>query len=249
MRNTARTLTIIVLTAVICLSGFNLWSISGRYIQEAQIKDEMAKYRPAAVTAAAAAEPAKTIKTAIKTETINKQIFDLQNDVNSDIVGWIAIPDTRIDYPFVIKDDNDYYLRRDLYGKQATAGSLFMDYRCDKDFNNFNTIIYGHNMKNGSMFGDLKLFADEWFFESNTWGTIALKDKTYTAEFFAYMIVRADDTIIFDTSAEKGEFFAYVKKNARHYRQPDTEVKVLTISTCSYEFNGARMILLANINH
>ena len=250
MSKTTRLLTLIPLIAAICLSGYNLWSISDRYVQEAQIKDDLSKYRPATLTAAAASKPPEGFPTKKIEETeeiVNIQIKDLQNDVNNDIVGWMDIPDTRIDYPFVITDDNNYYLRRDLYGKQAAAGSLFMDYRCDKDFNNFNTIIYGHNMKNGSMFGDLKLFADEWFFESNTRGTVALRDKTYTAEFFAYMVIRADDNLIFDTSAERGEFFAHIKKNARHYREPDMDGRVLTLSTCSYEFNDARIVLLANL--
>ena len=248
VRKTAKTLTITMLTAVICLSGYNLWRISDQYTKEERVKGEMTKYRPAALTVAAAAEPAKEFIAAMPEPMVNQQIIDMQTEVNSDIVGWLTIPDTRIDYPFVIAEDNNYYLRRDLYKKQAPAGTLFMDYRCGKSFQDFNTIIYGHNMKNGSMFGDLKLFADEWFFAANTWATISLWNNTYTAEIFAYMIVRADDKIIFGLTAEKGEYLDYIKKNARHYREPDTEKKILTMATCSYEFNGARIILLANIN-
>jgi len=241
------------MTAVIILSGYNLWKMSERYIQEAQIKNSVAKYHPEYVLNTGTKETASVTDSNLMTETKeNRFITDLQNEVNEDIVGWLTIPDTQIDYPFVISQDNDYYLRRDLYGNYALAGTIFMDYRCytdtvRSDFTDFNTVIYGHNMNNGSMFGELSLFADEGF--------------------FAYMIVRSNDQMIYDpyksaSDKERNEFFEYVKKTARNYREvtgchrfepvtPDpltpTDINIVTLSTCSYEFNGARIVLLAII--
>ena len=273
MRSISTYLIIIIMTAVIILSGYNLWKMSERYIQEAQIKNSVAKYHPEYVLNTGTKETASVTDSNLLTETKeNRFITDLQNEVNEDIVGWLTIPDTQIDYPFVISHDNDYYLRRDLYGNYALAGTIFMDYRCYTDtvrsnFTDFNTVIYGHNMNNGSMFGELSLFADEGFFESNKYGTIFLKDNTYTLEFFAYMIVRSNDQMIYDpyksaSDKERNEFFEYVKKTARNYREvtgchrfepvtPDpltpTDINIVTLSTCSYEFNGARIVLLAII--
>jgi len=275
-----RFLLITFLTAAICISGYKLWEISEQYIREAQVKDSVLKYRPAENTASAEAEPNTAAESpehsnggaAGKKNKNNRFITDLQNDVNKDIIGWITIPNTKIDYPFVISKDNDFYLRRDLYGNRAAAGTLFADYRCAPDFSDFNTIIYGHTMKNGSMFGELKLFAEEGFFESNRFGTIFLKDGTYTIEFFAYMVVRADDNIIYGISAagaERREFFDYVKKYALNYREPDAkqalpadadvnvsdninscniDSNIVTLSTCSYQYDGARIVLLAVLN-
>jgi len=178
---------------------------------------------------------------------VNQSIIDMQNDVNTDIVGWLTIPNTRIDYPFVIAADNDFYLRRNIYKQQAAAGSIFMDCRCARDFTDLNTVIYGHNMKNRSMFGDLRLFADPGFFESNTSGTLFIKDNTYTLELFAYMVVRADDKLIFNPSADREMIFEYVQNYTRRYREPAASGNVVTLSTCAYEYDGARMVLLGVI--
>ena len=72
---------------------------------------------------------------------------------NKDVVGWLYCENTPVNYPIVQSDDNDYYLRRMLNGKYNIAGTVFMDYRCRSDYSSLNTIIYGHNMKNDSMFG------------------------------------------------------------------------------------------------
>ncbi|MCL1983072.1 MAG: class B sortase [Clostridiales bacterium] len=241
MRKAARTLLIIALTLAICLSGYELWKISEQYILEARIKDEMAKFIPEAEDAESD-EPAQEAAVEAKG---NPWVADMQTDVNSDIVGWLKIPETQIDYPFVLAGDNNYYLRRNLYGKYAAAGSIFMDYRCKEDLTSFNTVIYGHYMKNNSMFGSLSFFADEWFFKSNSAGTISLKDDTYSLEIFAYMVVHAEDEVIYSIDAEESKFFDYVKKNARNYREPTTRGNVVTLSTCTYEFDDARIVLLA----
>ena len=239
MKKVFRYLLITLFTAVICLCGYKLLGISERYIQEANTKKQLMVYRPDAASPDDEAE-----RTAV-----NQKILALQNEVNNCILGWLTIPETGIDYPFVLPADNSYYLKRDLYGNYAEAGSLFMDYRCNEDFIDFNTIIYGHNMKNSSMFGDLRLFADEGFFDANRYGTIFLKDRTLSLKFFAYMVVRSTDRIIYEPSGDRSEFFGYVKANARNYREPDMNRRIVTLSTCSYEFNDARIVLIAVISN
>ena len=179
---------------------------------------------------------------------VNQSIVDLRDEVNPDVVGWLTIPDTRIDYPFALGDDNSYYLGRDMYGNDAVAGTLFMDCRCSADLSDFNTIIYGHNMKNNSMFGDLSHFADTWFFENNRRGTIFLDDGTYTLEIFAYMVVSAEDKVVYDPMIESAAYYKYAAEYARNYRAPAVpSANVVTLSTCGYEFSGARIVLLANV--
>ena len=178
---------------------------------------------------------------------VNQSVIDMQSDVNSDIVGWLTIPDTRIDYPFVKAADNDYYLRRNVYRAQAAAGSLFMDSRCAEDFSDFNAIIYGHNMKNNSMFGEIKFFSERGFFDAHKSGTLYIKNNTFVLRVFAYMVVRANDGIIYNPAADRDEFYSYVKENARQYQEPSTWGNVVTLSTCAYEYEGARMVLIAEI--
>jgi sortase B len=271
MKRTVRFLLITALIAVISVCGHELWRINEQYAQEAQLKDSLLRYRPDALTAqdfeeghwggqnpsappqdsaTDPTEPAfakKTDVSAAHRKIVNQSVIDLQNEVNEDAVGWLTVPNTHIDYPIVLAGDNDYYLERNIYGKHAKAGSIFMDYRCAGDYADFNTVIYGHNMKNGSMFGCLKLFGDPSFFESNTSGTLYAVHNTYKLEIFAYMVVLANDDTIYDPSIDKDEWFDYVRKNARQYREPAPTSSVVTLSTCAYEYDGARMVLLATM--
>jgi len=276
MKNITRFLLVTMLITAIGVCGYELRNISGQYAEEAQLKDELSQYRPefpkpqekkeehknasrpaVALPDYPAGSTIDLLDAVFEEETnlsvepakiVNQSIIDMQNEINRDIVGWLTIPNTQIHYPFVIADDNDYYLRRNVYKKQAAAGTIFMDYRCAGDFTDFNSVIYGHEMKNGSMFGGLKLFADPGFFDLNASGTLFVKDNTYTLEIFAYMVVRSDDKLIYNPSADRKEFFEYVKNNARRYRDPAPTGNVVTLSTCTYEYDGARIVLLATIN-
>ena len=223
---------ITALAGAICLSGYNLIVISRQYAEEARVKAEMAKYRLDGAERQEAAD--------------NQFIIHLQEEVNSDLVGWLTIAQTQIDYPFVRGEDNDFYLQRNVYKEYAAAGSLFLDFRCAADFSGGNTIIYGHNMKNKSMFGDLDLFAEEEFFEANEGGWIYLKDKAISLEIFAYMVIHMDDEMIYNLEPEQGQFMDYIRKKAQNFREPpDPPQNFVTLSTCSYQFNDARTVLLA----
>ena len=147
---------------------------------------------------------------------------------NPDIVGWITVPFTNIDYPIVQAKDNDYYLRRDLNGEYAQPGTIFMDYRCPKDGSGY-SIIYGHNMKSGSMFGALGRFEEKAFFDAHPEGRILFEDGWHDIKFFAFLTVPSDDPGI------------YGIPNAYSAR------RVVALSTCSYAYQGARMVLLGEI--
>jgi sortase B len=224
--------------AVIAFSDYQLWKINEDYAEESKIHDMVLEYKP---------DDTHDPEQDPEVEVVNQSVIDLQGKY-PDAVGWLTVPNTKIDYPFVWYKDNDYYLRRDINGKYALAGTLFMDYRCEKDFSSQNTIIYGHHMKNGSMFGTLKNFNDKAFFDANKYGTIYLPHANLTLEFFAYMVVQPTDREIYATELSE-TYFDYVKQKARHYR--DVELsdndRIVTLSTCSYEFNDARMVLLAKI--
>ena len=166
----------LALLALACFSGWKLWGAVQDYKNEADMHSGIMEFKPQ------------------KSETINQSVIDLQAKY-PDAVGWLTVPGTKIDYPFVWHEGNDFYLRRDLDGTHATAGTLFMDCRCAPDFTSQNTIIYGHHMKNGSMFGTLKLFDDKKFFDENTSGIIYLPHKTLALEIFAYMILNPSTEI------------------------------------------------------
>ena len=87
--------------------------------------------------------------------------------VNSDVIGWIAIPGTEISYPLMQGTDNDYYLTHTWNQNSSAVGAIFMDCRCSADFSGFNTIVYGHRMNNGSMFAALKHYKKQDFLQAH----------------------------------------------------------------------------------
>ena len=223
-------LLVLALLAVAIYSAYRVWNIQKDYRAEADLHSAVMAYKPR------------------EDEIVNQGVIDLQAEY-PDVVGWLTVPGTSIDYPFVQARDNDRYLRRDLDGNYALAGTLFMDFRCAPDFDSRNTIIYGHNMKNGSMFGGLKAIADQDFFEANRYGTIFLLYETLTLEFFAYLVIDATDEQIY--SAEPGDgYLVYVRQHARQYCDIalTEDDRIITLSTCAYEYDGARMVLLARMH-
>ena len=93
--------------------------------------------------------------------------LDAVKEQNSDTVGWIILPDSKINYPIVKSKDNTEYLTTTFEGKSANSGAIFMDMYCEGNFNSQNTIVYGHNMKNGSMFRALNNMTEKDYFWSH----------------------------------------------------------------------------------
>ena len=102
--------------------------------------------------------------------------FDALLEINEDVIAWISVPGTEIDYPVVWRGNNAYYLDRDIDGKYSMYGTIFMDMGNKAGFTDRNTVIYGHNMKDGTMFAQLHDFASPEFFEQNR------EIKLYTPE-------------------------------------------------------------------
>jgi len=219
--------------------GYRITEINAVYENESQVQKLMMEYKP---------QDNRDNSGSSGAGIVNQSIVDLQCKY-PDAAGWLTIPNTEIDYPFVWCENNDYYLNRDIDGNYAPAGTIFMETFCNRDFTSHNTILYGHHMKNNSMFGSLKLFDDEIFFEENKYGTIYLPNATLTLEIFAYMVVNPDTDREVYSIAIENSYFDYVKNNPRQYRDIglDSADRIVTLSSCSYEFEDARMVLLTRI--
>jgi sortase B len=246
----------LILITILTVSAIQIYKITGEYNRAEAIREDMQIYKPEYTPATGSPNNMQHnpgTGDGTKTDAINQTVIDAQNNVNDDIVGWLTIPNTKVDYLFVQAENNEFYLHKDLNKKQAAAGSVFMDSANSKNFTDFNTIIYGHHMKNGSMFQSLKSFADSKFFTENQTGMLFLPHNTYTLRIFAYMIVNAGDTTIYNISPDPETvvdgYFDYVRKNAKQFRELDFtgEDKVVTLSSCSYEYGDARMVLLARL--
>ena len=117
------------------------------------------------------------------------------NEAYPNAIGWLYIPNTRISYPVMQGEDNEYYLNHDFDGSPLKAGSVFLDCRCENRFMNPVNILYGHNMKNGSMFAQVTSYTTDSFFEAHRYGWLSTPETVYRIDFFACSIVRSDDRL------------------------------------------------------
>ena len=164
----------------------------------------------------------------------------LQAD-NSDVVGWIYIPDTNVNYPVLKGSSNQVYLTLDFRGNWSIAGSIFMDVLCSSDFSDQETMIYGHNMLDGSMFATLHNFSDPDFFANNKYMYIYTENRKLTYEVVSAYIY--DDRHIMNSfNFNDDKVYAEwqqealnprsVSSNVRKDVKLTTDDKMLVLSTC-----------------
>lgn len=179
--------------------------------------------------------------------------FEALSAINPDIVGWVYIGDTVIDYPIVQTSDNETYLSKTFYGETNSSGAIFMDMYNSPDFSDKNTLIYGHHMKNGSMFAELSSYQEQAFYDEHPIVMIYTPDGVYTCEIFSAYVTEADSqTYTFEFSDQEsfGSYLKYVTSNS----QVATDVtvqstdRIITLSTCAYNFDEARMVVHAVIS-
>jgi len=218
----------LALIAIMAYSFMQLWAIDSETQAEKDRRRQVLEKKPDQ------AQPGEDPLAALRAQ-------------NPDIVGWITVPYTGIDYPVVQAQDNDYYLRRDLNGDYALAGTVFMDYRSPKDASDYG-ILYGHNMKSGSMFGTLGRFEDREFFDAHSEGRILLEDGWHDIAFFAFLVVPHNDAVIYG-QPRSPDFLDYVVRQAKHTRPsfPSANDRLIALSTCAYVYEGARMVLIGRI--
>lgn len=174
--------------------------------------------------------------------------FDALWTVNPDVVAWLSIPGTRINYPVVQGPDDQYYLRRMITGEWNIAGSIFLDAQCKADFSDPCSIIYGHNMRNGTMFSDLVQYKQQKFYEDHPTGLLETPDGVFEITFFSGFVADSDHSV-WDLSRAKDDFSEWALEMARYSwfqsdLLPSEMDQILVLSTCSYEFDNARFVLV-----
>lgn len=174
-----------------------------------------------------------------------KVVWDM-SALSDDVVAWLTVDDTNIDYPVMQGYDNIEYLNKDPFGKYSIAGSLFLDARNSSDFSDPYSLIYGHHMEYGKMFGALDLFIDKDYFDAHRTGTLTVSDTIYHITFFA--CVEADDSVkeIFAPTETDGTL-EYVMKNALIWHEPDGD-KLIALSTCKFPQTSERIIVFGVMN-
>lgn len=177
-----------------------------------------------------------------------QQALSELKEQNGDTVGWIDFENIDLSYPIMWCDNNEYYLRRTFSGEVNSAGSIFMETTNNPDFEDYHTLIYGHNMRNQSMFGQLKKYKSNDFYEGNEYFVIYTEENAWRYQIFAYYDI-SESGDVYTVGFAPGEVFdQFVKKMlSRSYYDTGVEVsgqdKVITLSTCATE--GVRFVVHA----
>ena len=231
-------LILFALCIVGCYAGYALWGNQRIYAAAENVQEDMLRLKP---------ETEKIEESAV--------LFQELLGINPDVCGWVALGNTRVDYPILKGDTNLSYINTDIYGNFALAGSIYLDAKNDQEFEDAYSLLYGHHMENGSMFGDLGLYLEETFFEENYTGTLILPDRAYNLEIFACLQVGASDENIFEPGKWQadieglldyaGQKAVYLHKDRWNSLYEAEEPQVLALTTCSSEFTDARTVILA----
>ncbi|MBP3493445.1 MAG: class B sortase [Oscillospiraceae bacterium] len=172
--------------------------------------------------------------------------FAALSELNDDIVAWIYCANTKINYPVVQSYDNDYYLYRLLDGTWNSNGSIFMDCDNSADFSDKNTMIHGHHMQTGAMFASLVKYNSQAYYDEHPYIYIMTPTQTYRMDIFAACVV--DSTYdIYSTYPSESIIYECISKTAF---DSDTEYSggnIVTLSTCTYDYDDARFVVLGNI--
>lgn len=213
--------------------------------------------QPAAMETEGEAFPADEAATEAATEPVDTfpyPVVDFESlyKINEDVVGWIYIEDTVINYPLVQGTDNKRYVERMVDGRYNAAGSIFLDYRNSWDFSDKNSVLYGHNMKNGSMFAQILKYRDAEFFEAHPIGMIITPERKFRFEVIAGYVTDVYDDAWQLSFADDDTFLQWLQDSMNRSViggtfDIDVSDRIVTLSTCTYEFEDARFILVCRI--
>lgn len=223
---------IILLALLLVMLGFSLYKINqiNKELEDAEeIKEELIEL--VEIPDVPSEEPSFEVN------------FRELKEINSDVIGWIVIEGTQVNYPVVQGNDNSYYLNHSYDKKWNSLGSIFADYQSSNNFADYNTFIYGHHTKNGSMFGELYKYMDESFYKNNNTFYLYTPNGNYVAEIFsAYLDSTTSDSYnqSFSSVKEFEDYIDLVKEKSNYNTgikiDPTTD-KIITLYSCSHETN------------
>lgn len=233
----------VIMVILLCIIAFCIYKIAtivSEYREGTEVYDELAE-----------------IAEVIPDETIRID-FDALKEKNEDVVAWLYSEDTVINYPVVQGEDNSYYLYRLADKTWNVKGSLFVDYRCGQPFDDFNTIIYGHRMNDGSMFKSLLEYRDtEGYYEDHKVMKLAAPGAEYEVAVFGAATIPSDSEMYrfeFSSDEEKAAYVEWIRENNEIPAGGGSEVsvsssdKIVMLSTCTYEFKEARLVVWGKLS-
>lgn len=232
----------IAVLILVCIIGFSLYkigSIAYGYLKGRETYSRIAEE-------AGADEGAKAEKDDVEVK------FDKLQKKYPDVKAWLYSKGTIINYPVAQGKDNDWYLHHTLDGKWNGAGTLFIDKNIEKPFECFLTIIYGHHMRDGSMFGSLAKYRDAEYYKKHETLKLYTEDQKYSLVVVGVCTIPADSDrykVDLADDSEKQEYIGWINTNTETEcrEQATIDDRLVMLSTCTYEFDDARLVVFAKL--
>lgn len=214
----------ILLLFCILIFGFSAWKLYGYYRSYKDAKDTYTKIRE------------ENVQTSDRDRKID---FKKLRSQNKDVVGWVYAKGTNIDYPIVYGKDNEEYLHKDFNGGKSSSGTIFLDHTCKKDFTSDNNIVYGHHMKNGTMFADLLKFREESFLKKHSTIILYTPEKTLHLKVISAYATKALEQmpVTFAKEKQKQQYIGKIQDMSEVATKKinGKTKRIYTFVTCSYE--------------
>ncbi|MCL2046009.1 MAG: class B sortase [Oscillospiraceae bacterium] len=249
---------IVVGILVMGLAAYRIWELKQVYVQADSTYDDLSSMvRKNTETGARASMVNNTGDDGFTVNNLNEAIihiptfeldFEMLVSINEDAVAWLYSPDTVIDYPVMRADDYEYYLNHLADGTVNANGSLFIDYNNAHDFSEELTVIYGHHMKSGSMFGSIVGYKEQAYFDKHPFMYLYTQNESYRIDLLYGRLVSASEWIehgfMHASNIEDLLSFSAAQSTFSSDASYEKGDRIIILSTCSYEFNDARYFLV-----
>lgn len=188
-----------------------------------------------------------------KPEADDTLSFQELKEINDEVIAWLTVYGTKIDYPVTQADNDQKYVNTSVLGKYSLAGSIFLSSENAADFSDFNSIIYGHHMDKEAMFGGLDKFIEKKYFNQHQYGNLYCDGKNYGIEFFAFIKGDAYDWQLYNPgiqeSAARESYLSYLLEQASQTRSMKVteDDRIVLLSTCASEPTNGRHLLIGKL--
>lgn len=238
-----RILSDIVIVVCLIIAGFSGWNLYKELHEYQESKETYEKLTPSVV-----------IENPDTNEVDTAPLFDWEKlkGINGDFVGWIRLDDSTVDYPFVQGTDNEYYLRHLFDGTYNNSGCVFMDVNNNRDFSDKNTILYAHNMKNGTMFASIEKYKDASYYDGHKVIHIYTEATTYDVYPVAGIVTDGQDDYVRTSFNDDNDFMSYVNRfvsSSTFTSEQSIEPtdRIVMLSTCNYDRSDGRYVLIGKL--
>lgn len=230
IRKAAGNVILVCLIAIAALSLYNVIKIIMGYAEENSAYEETRKVA----------------------ETEKGLDWDALKEMNGDVIGWIELEGTKINYPIVQGSDNSRYLNVLFDGQAGNCGTLFADYRHAEPFGETNTIVYGHNMKDGTMFGSLRKFKEEKYLKEHEAFKLSIPEEDYELRVVAVLVIDPEDELYRTTFADEAEVNAWLsrirsKAMLLTEERLEKDARYVMLSTCSTPDRTLRDVVIGKL--